>query len=182
MTDTSPYTTEERLIAAVWVHDRVLEKRTMTDLSAKFQERFKKPAPQKEILLAWEKKTIASGSVLDAPRSGRPASRMYHVEIIQQSLSNSPKKSTRKRSAELQILRSTLQKVLKTDIGMSAFRPILLSRYAGCWMRISLATRLDVDHIINGQLADLTSHHATMPCGYDEGRHQKNTLQQRRTT
>ncbi|BFZ09546.1 hypothetical protein BsWGS_12585 [Bradybaena similaris] len=113
MTDTSPYTIEERLIAAVWVHDRVLEKRTMTDVSAKFQERFKKSAPKKDILLAWEKKTLASGSVLDAPRSKRPAFRMEHVEIIQQSVSNSPKKSTRKRSAELQIPRSTLQKYSK---------------------------------------------------------------------
>ncbi|BFZ20248.1 hypothetical protein BsWGS_23287 [Bradybaena similaris] len=84
MTDTSPYTIEERLIAAVWVHDRVLEKRTMIDVSAKFQERFKKSALKKNILLAWEKKTFASGSVLYAPRSGRPASRMEHVEIIQQ--------------------------------------------------------------------------------------------------
>ncbi|BFZ22981.1 hypothetical protein BsWGS_26020 [Bradybaena similaris] len=101
MTDTSPYTIEERLIAAVWVHDRVLEKRSKTDVSAKFQERFKKPAPTKDILLTLEKKTYASGSVLGAPRSGRPASRMEDVEIIQQLVSNSPKKSTRNRSAEL---------------------------------------------------------------------------------
>ncbi|BFZ22980.1 hypothetical protein BsWGS_26019 [Bradybaena similaris] len=112
MADTSPYTIEERLIAAVWVHDRVLEKRSMTDVSAKFQERFKKPAPTKDILLAWEKKTFASGSVLGTPRSGRPASRMEDVEILQQLVSNSPKKPTRKRSAELQFLRSTLQKAL----------------------------------------------------------------------
>ncbi|BFZ06720.1 hypothetical protein BsWGS_09759 [Bradybaena similaris] len=165
MTDTSPYTIEKRLIAPVWVHDRVLEKRTMTDVSAKFQERFKKPAPKKKDILAWEKKIFASGSVLDAPRSGRPASRMESVEIIQQSVSNSPKKSTRKRSAELQIPLSTLVKVLKTYLGMSSFRLILLSRCAGCWMRISLAAGLDVDHSINGQLAALTSHYATMPCG-----------------
>ncbi|BFZ17151.1 hypothetical protein BsWGS_20190 [Bradybaena similaris] len=165
MTDTSPYTIEERLIAAVWVHDRVLEKRAMIDVSSKFQERFKKPAPKKDILLAWEKKPFASGSELGAPRSGRPASRMEHVEIIQQSVSNSPKKSTCKRAAELQIPHSTLQKVLKTDLGMAACRPILLPRCAGCWMRISLAAGLNVDHSINGQLAVLTSHHATMPCG-----------------
>ncbi|BFY99799.1 hypothetical protein BsWGS_02839 [Bradybaena similaris] len=53
MTDTSPYTIEEILIAAVGVHDRVLEKRTMTDVSAKFQERFKKPAPKKDLKYYW---------------------------------------------------------------------------------------------------------------------------------
>ncbi|BFZ14904.1 hypothetical protein BsWGS_17943 [Bradybaena similaris] len=90
MTDTSPYTTEERLIAAVWVHDRALEKRIMTDVLDKFLKRFKKPATKMDILLAWEKKAFASESVLDSPRSGRPASRMGHVEIIQQSVSNFP--------------------------------------------------------------------------------------------
>ncbi|BFZ22973.1 hypothetical protein BsWGS_26012 [Bradybaena similaris] len=120
MTDTSPYTIEERFIAAVWVHDRVLEKRSLTDVSAKFQERFKEAAPTKDILLAWEKKTFASGSVLGAPRSGRPASRMEDVAIIQQLVSNSPKKPTRKKSAELQFLRSTLQKALTTDLDIQA--------------------------------------------------------------
>ncbi|BFY99063.1 hypothetical protein BsWGS_02103 [Bradybaena similaris] len=124
MTDTSPYTIEERPIAAVWVHDPVLEKRAMTDVSDQFQERFQKPAPKKDILLAWEKKTFVSGSELDVPRSGCPVSRMEQVEINQQLVSNSPKKSTRKRSAELQIPSSTFQKVFKTDLGMSAFRPM----------------------------------------------------------
>ncbi|BFZ22970.1 hypothetical protein BsWGS_26009 [Bradybaena similaris] len=174
MTDTSPYTIEERLIAAVWVHDQVLEKRSMTDVSSKFQERFKKPAPTKDILLAWEKKTFASGSVLGARRSGRPASRMEDVEIIQQLVSNSPKKSTPNRSAELRISRSTLQKALKTDLDIQASFAILVR-----WL---------LDENFPGRWSGRGSQHQ-WPCSSPDLSScdnalwgmMKNTLQQRRT-
>ena len=45
MTDISVFTVEERLIAAVWVHDRIRNDMTMEDIRSAFTERFGKPAP-----------------------------------------------------------------------------------------------------------------------------------------
>ena len=56
MTDISVFTVEERLIAAVWVHDRIRNDMTMEDIRSAFTERFGKPAPSRSNLYLWEKK------------------------------------------------------------------------------------------------------------------------------
>ena len=42
MSDISVFTVEERLIAAVWVHDRIRNDMTMEDIRSAFTERFGK--------------------------------------------------------------------------------------------------------------------------------------------
>ncbi|XP_014780205.1 uncharacterized protein LOC106876238 [Octopus bimaculoides] len=116
MSDQSPYTIEERLVAAVWMHDRVLNNKKIPEIRRLFQERFGKPSPTPRILREWEKKVFETGSVLDAPRCGRPRTRFEHLTAIQESLIRSPSLSMRKRSAELQIPKSTLRKILKLDL------------------------------------------------------------------
>lgn len=116
MCDQSPYTIEERLIAAVWMHDRVRDKKKIPEVQRMFQARFNKQAPTARILREWEKKVFETGSVLDAPRCGRPATRMMHIAAVRESILRSPQKSFRKRSAELQIPHTTLQKVMKIDL------------------------------------------------------------------
>ena len=116
MCDQSPYSIEERLIAAVWMHDRVRDKKKIPEVRRMFQQRFDKQAPTARILREWEKKLFETGSVLDAPRCGRPATRMMHIAAVRESILRSPQKSFRKRSAELQIPHTTLQKIMKMDL------------------------------------------------------------------
>ena len=123
MADTSLYTIEERLIASVWVHDRARERASLEDIRKRFSERFNKPAPKRDTLYTWEKKAFTTGSVLDSKRSGRPRTRELHVESVEESCSRSPQKSSRKRSSELGIPRSTLQKIMKKDLGLKPYRP-----------------------------------------------------------
>ena len=99
MSDISVFTVEKRLIAAVWVHDRIRNDMTMKDIRSAFTERFGKPAPSRSNLYLWEKKVFETGSVLDQARSGRPETRKETCAGVQESLQQSPKKSTRKRSA-----------------------------------------------------------------------------------
>lgn len=115
MSDQSPYTIEERLVASVWMHERVRNNQKVPIIRRKFEERFGKPAPTPRVLREWEKKVFETGSVLDAPRCGRPTTSVERVAAVEQSILQSPKKSARKRSAELQIPRSTMQKML-TDL------------------------------------------------------------------
>lgn len=116
MCDQSPYSIEERLLASVWMHDRVRDKKKIPEVQKMFQQRFDKQAPTARILREWEKKVFETGSVLDAPRCGRPATRMMHIAAVRESILRSPQKSFRKRSAELQIPHTTLQKVMKVDL------------------------------------------------------------------
>ena len=58
MSDISVFTVEERLIAAVWVHDRIRNDMTMEDIRSAFTERFGKPAPSRSNLYLWEKKVF----------------------------------------------------------------------------------------------------------------------------
>ena len=55
MTDISVFTVEERLIAAVWVHDRIRNDMTMEDIRSAFTKRFGKPAASRSNLYLWEK-------------------------------------------------------------------------------------------------------------------------------
>ena len=65
MTDLSPFSVEERLIASVWVHDCHINNVTMENIRANFTQRFGKPAPTKANLYLWEKKAFETESVLD---------------------------------------------------------------------------------------------------------------------
>ena len=123
MTDISVFTVEERLIAAVWVHDRIRNDMTMEDIRSAFTERFGKPAPSRSNLYLWEKKVVETGSVLDQARSGRPETRKETCAGVQESLQQSPKKSTRKRSAELGIPRATMMDHMKKDLDVKAVKP-----------------------------------------------------------
>lgn len=128
MTDISVFTVEERLIAAVWVHDRIRNDMTMEDIRSAFTERFGKPAPSRSNLYLWEKKVFETGSVLDQARSGRPETRKKTCAGVQESLQQSPKKSTRKRSAELGIPRATMMDHMKKDLDVKPYKPMSVNQ------------------------------------------------------
>ena len=128
MTDISVFTIEQRLIAAVWVHERMANNMTIEDVRTAFTERFQKPAPSRSNLYLWEKKAFTTGSVLDQARSGRPETRKETCAAIEQSVQQSPKKSTRKRSAEFGIPRATMMDHMKKDLGLKAYKPICVNQ------------------------------------------------------
>lgn len=123
MTDTSVFSIEERLVASVWVHERQNTKKTIGDILRDFSVRFGKPPPSRPTLFTWEKKAFSTGSVRDAPRSGRRKTRVETCAAVMESIERSPMKSTRKRSAELDIPRSTMQDHMRKDLHISCFRP-----------------------------------------------------------
>ena len=123
MADTSDYTIEERLVAAVWVHERQINGKSMRNVMDDFVTRFAKSALTKKTL-AWERKTFLTGSVRDASRSGRPSTRLQLCADVQNSILQSPVKSTRKRAAELGIPESTMRKHIKVDLKMKCWHPL----------------------------------------------------------
>jgi hypothetical protein len=120
--NTSSFTIEERLVMSVWVHERTKTRKTFSEIRKDFFVRFDKVAPTEKNLRIIARKTFATGSVFDAKRCGRPRKNVDLGDRLDESINRSPKKSTRKRSAELNVPRSSMQRVMK-EHGYGCFRP-----------------------------------------------------------
>uniref|UniRef100_A0A8C4QXF2 Thioredoxin domain-containing protein 17 n=1 Tax=Eptatretus burgeri TaxID=7764 RepID=A0A8C4QXF2_EPTBU len=151
MADTSPFTVEERLVAVVWYHERRNTNKTTKRVQEDFEERFGKPAPSKSNLHLWEKKAFQSGSVLDSKRSGRPKIRDLGIQNIQTSVLRYPKKSLRKRSAELGVSYSSLRRTMKEDLHMKPYKPTVICELS------------DADHENRLTACDRLQHFDTIP-------------------
>jgi len=127
MTDTSSFSIEERLVASVLVHDRQHTGQTMSQVMAAFRERFNKAPPRRATLLDWEKRAFGLGSVKDRPRSGRKTTRLEASAAVAASIERSPMKSTRKRSSELGVPRSTVRDHMKKDLNVRPYRPTVVN-------------------------------------------------------
>jgi len=103
------------LVASVWVHERQHMGQTTSQVKAAFRERFNKAPPRKATLQDWEKRAFALGSVKDRPQSGRKTTCLETCAAVAASIERSPMKSTRKRSSELGVPRSTMQDHMKKD-------------------------------------------------------------------
>ena len=109
-------------MASVWVHERQHPGQTMSQVKAAFRERFNKAPPRKATLRDWEERAFTLGSVKDRPRSGRKTTRLETCAAVAASIERSPVKSTRKRSSELGVPRSTMQDHTKKDLNVRPYR------------------------------------------------------------
>lgn len=116
--ETNKYTQEQKIIAAVWVHERFYNNQTWRDINNNFKARFNAPSPKKTTLLNWERKLFNQGNVEDKERTGRPLARLMHVPYVKASLEESPNLSLRERAKVLGLPRTTLLKILREDLNM----------------------------------------------------------------
>jgi hypothetical protein len=93
----------------------------METVKEKFRGRFGVEPPRKATMLGWQIRAFATGSVKDRPRGGRPITRQETYHAVAASVTQSPVKSTRKRSAELAIPRSTMMDHIKLDLKVRSF-------------------------------------------------------------
>lgn len=117
--DVSQYTLEEKIVAAVWVHERVRNHMTWDQMMKNFKHRFRNKPPSKQTLLCWERKLFTTGNAHDKSRSGRPIARLMHVPYVKQSIEEQPNLSIRERAKELGLPYATLLKILKEDLKMA---------------------------------------------------------------
>lgn len=114
--DTSNFSIEERLVAAVWVHERKRTGTSMNQIKNQYRLRFGHNPPTKNTLLVWERKLFTSGSVHDAPRTGRPVKRKNHIEKVEASILSAPTMSLRARASTLCVPHTTLRTILQKDL------------------------------------------------------------------
>lgn len=116
--ESKKYTFEQKIVSAVWVHEKIYNHQTWKDIQHNFQARFNLPPPKKTTLMNWERKLFTTGSLKDDGRSGRPCARLMHVPYVKASLDEAPDLSLRERAKSLGLPRSTLLKILKDDLNM----------------------------------------------------------------
>jgi len=80
-------------------------------------------APAKSTIIRLVEKFRDEGSVCDKPRTGRPNGRTPEViDRVRDSVLISPKTSTRRRSQQLDVRRTTLTRVLKDDLRLVPYK------------------------------------------------------------
>ena len=104
-------TLEERkfIVKRYWKNENV------ADVIRNWQETYQSPPPTRLTVYQIRDKFNDTGSVLDAPKSGRPktACSEENKNLVAASVVKSPCKSTRRRSTELGINRRSLQIMLR---------------------------------------------------------------------
>lgn len=96
-------------------------------VSDKWHENFETPCPGKSTVYDLVSKFETTGTVNDGKRSGRPktATHAENTDLVATCFVNSPKKSIRRASLELDISRSSLQRILHAA-GLKPYRPHLM--------------------------------------------------------
>lgn len=118
LSESTKYTHEQKIVAAVWVHEKEYNCQTWKDINSNFLARFSAPPPNRTTFLSWERKLFSVGNVEDREKCGRPLSRLMHVPYVRASLKEAPDLSLRERSKLLGLPRTTLLKIIRDDLNM----------------------------------------------------------------
>ena len=116
------YSTEQRS----WLLKEYVKTRSPTAVQRNWTARYGSTAPAKTTINSIFHKFNATGSVLDAPKTGRKKSvrTEENEQLVAQSLVDNPQNSIRRISVQLEISKSSVQGVLKS-IGWKPYRPQL---------------------------------------------------------
>ena len=112
---TRSLTQEMRYKIAVWQEVYKSVRQTQHLFNRKFGIN---SAPTRRTIYAIHRKFMETGSVVDAQRSGRPKSRHSekNIRVLEEAYALSQGKSIRHAAVELEISRSSIQRMLRKDI------------------------------------------------------------------
>jgi len=123
MSERSRLSTSERIEILKWyaVHQNAGE------VAPQFQQYYDRTPPTRTNILNLVRKFDETGSVEDEPRSGRPrsVSTDENKERVRAAFEESPATSLRRASLDLNVSKSSLQRMLK-ELGFKPYRPQLL--------------------------------------------------------
>lgn len=115
--ESTKYTHEQKIVAAVWVHEKEYNCQTWKNINSNFLARFSAPPPNRTTFLSSERKLFSVGNVEDREKCERPLSRLMHVPYVRASLKESLDLSLREKSKLLGLPRTTLLKIIR-DLNM----------------------------------------------------------------
>lgn len=109
------YTVEQKIVSAVWMHERPYNRQTMQDVQNNFRIRFKMEPPSEYALALWEKRLFSSGAIV-VERNRRRLERLVHVPYVKASLKEKPGLTLSQRACQLGLSQKILRQILKYDI------------------------------------------------------------------
>jgi hypothetical protein len=124
MADSSPYTIAFRVQAAAWLYESDRSNRAMREVKNKLRDAYNEDPPRGEQILKWMDKLFETGTICDSRRTGRPNERGDYAENVDTSVQDNPMLSSRRRSEELNIPRTTLRRILKKDLNYRPFKSV----------------------------------------------------------
>lgn len=106
---------------------RILQKHWFCDFSAtKVSQSLRdiNEAPSAQLIKNWVQKFEETGSTLNKPRTGRPRSSRTeeNVESVRISVRENPALSVRKRARAVNVLRSSLHRILRKDLCLHPYK------------------------------------------------------------
>jgi len=115
------YTINEKVIITSWS----ISFDCLEECRRKFATKFNKAPPPRTSILRWKEKLLATGSLDDRPRSGRPvtASGDDNKKLVLAACRNDPTTSSRRLSDELQLSQSSVCRILHKS-KMHPYKPI----------------------------------------------------------
>lgn len=123
MSDISQYSIEYRVLASAWWHESDQSRHAMQEVRNKLRDKYDHEPPDPRYIRVWAEKLFTTGSVLDQSRSGRPTERGDNVSAVEEQVNENPRTSTRRISADLDIPRTTVRRILKVDLQMKPWKP-----------------------------------------------------------
>ncbi|BFZ04309.1 hypothetical protein BsWGS_07348 [Bradybaena similaris] len=82
MADRSPFTIEQRLVTAVWLHERPHTDDTVETVRVKFRERFGMEPPRKATMLGWGKHAFTMESEETTLEMADCQPEVKHVKLL----------------------------------------------------------------------------------------------------
>lgn len=116
------FSPEEQAVCVSWF----IETRSDTQTRRNFLTSFNREPPSRPTIRQWHRKFMQTGSVLHQKGAGRPRTSEENVERVREAFHQSPKKSVRTASRQLQMPRSTVHKVLRKVLKFKAYKVQLL--------------------------------------------------------
>lgn len=113
--------------ARKWVLKEYWKSQNAETVRTIWVETFGTQAPKRQTIYRIHDKFDASGSILNAPETGRSKTvcTENNKQLVAEVFVHSPKKSTRRVSAELDISQTSIIRIQKS-IGLKAYRPRLI--------------------------------------------------------
>lgn len=112
------YTREQKLVAAVWYHERLYTGMTIDQLAINFEIRFKAKSPDSNLLSKWDRKLFKDGRFKEpgqkVPRT--TIHRWVYIPYIKESFIKFPGLLNKARANMLGLSDSSLKRILKIDI------------------------------------------------------------------
>ncbi|KAJ8947026.1 hypothetical protein NQ314_008697 [Rhamnusium bicolor] len=118
------YTQEQKIVSAVWVHEKQFNGQTYEDLRNNFYLRFKRPPPKSKTLARWEHRLFTQK--ISRPKKDRiqkASRRLMHIPYIKASFREKPNLTLSERAIQLGLSRSGLHRIIKNDLKESDLRP-----------------------------------------------------------